>query len=71
MARLGTKAPALAVVSNEVAYALDKISKSALIDLYVQSLAFHLGSCDTPPTLEQVKDDANPTLRIRNDREIK
>lgn len=62
---------ALAVVSDRVAFALDKVSKAALIDLYVQALAANLGACDTPPTLEQVKKDADPTLAIRNDRPIR
>ena len=68
MARIGSKGPKLHVVCPGVAYALDKVSKAALIDLYVQALAANLGACDTAPTLEEVRADADPTLRLRGDR---
>ena len=71
MARLGAKPPALTVVSREVAEHLDRLSKAALIDLYIHKLAVNLGACDDAPTLEQVAEDANPVLRLRGDRLIR
>ena len=70
MARLGTKPPTLHVVGPLVAASLDRLSKSALIDLYVQALALNLGAGDTPPTLAQVVRDAAPVLSLRGDRSI-
>ena len=49
----------------------NQVSKYALIDLYLQALAMTLGSCDTPPTIEQVIENASPTLALRGDRRLK
>ena len=61
---LGTSEHAAAMLTNQV-------SKAALIDLYLQALAMTLGSCDTPPTIEEVIEHASPTLAIRGDRRLK
>jgi hypothetical protein len=69
MARLGTKPPVLSIVSDDVSRLLDRVSKAALIDLYVQALAVQCeGGCDAAPSVEEVIDDANATLRVRGDR---
>ena len=71
MGRRGTKPCLLAVVSPEVEQMLDKVSKAALIDLFVNQLALTLGNCDTPPTPEDVSEYANAVLRVRGDRLLK
>ena len=68
MARLGTKPPALHVVTDDVARALDRCSKAALIDAFVQSVALSLGACDTPPSMEEVREQMEPVLSARGDR---
>ncbi len=68
MARIGTKRPMSITTSEEAARALDCLSKAALIDLYTCALAATLGECDTPPTMEQIRQDAIPLLRLRGDR---
>ena len=60
--------PALSVTTESTFLLLQRVSKTALIDLYLQQLALSLGSCDDPPTVAQVVKDANPTLRVRGDR---
>jgi hypothetical protein len=70
MARLGTKGPRLRSSEAAGGDLLDSVSKAALVDLYLQALAATLGACDTPPSWEQVMNDANPTLRLRGDRPL-
>lgn len=65
--RLGTKPPMSCTVTDEIATRLDAISKAALIDLYVQSLATSLGACDTPPSMSDLADDVRPMLEMRGD----
>ena len=68
MARLGTKAPMLHVVTDDVARVLDRCSKAALIDAFVQTLATSLGSCDTAPSMADVRGEMEPVLQARGDR---
>jgi hypothetical protein len=68
MARIGTKKPMSITTSDEAASALDRLSKAALIDLYTCALAAAQGECDTPPTMEQIREDAIPLLKLRGDR---
>ena len=51
--------------------ALYGVSWAALVDLYLQQLSLNEGSCDEPVSIEALKEDANPMLRMRGDREIK
>lgn len=68
MARYGTKRPMLDTTSEATAVLLDKVSKAALIDLYLAALARVLGAADDPPSVAEVVADANPTLSVRGDK---
>ena len=71
MARAGTKAAGQLIASSVVGpWLLDRVSKAALVDLYLQALACALGHPDAPVTLEQLKTDADPLLRLRADRTL-
>ena len=44
-----------------------RVSKNAIIDAYLQSLAARAGHCDTPVKFSDVVADLVPTLRMRGD----
>ena len=63
--------PILATSEHAGRLLLLQVSKYALIDLYLQALATTLGGCDTPPTIDEVVEDASPTLALRGDRRLR
>jgi hypothetical protein len=50
---------------------LDGVSKAALVEAYLQTLARANGTPDVPPTREEVAKDIGPVLAIRKDRKFK
>ena len=52
----------------EVVRFLRKLNKSALIDIVTQSIAALEGQLDEPISIEQLRDHAEPVLRVRGDR---
>ena len=70
MARLGNKGTQLEASSKVGRFLMDNVSKAALADLYLQALALLSGSADCAVTLEQLQQDADPTLRLRGDKTI-
>lgn len=60
--------PPMSATSQDMADELARLSKSALIDVYCQALAAQLGRCDSPVSLEDIREDAMPMLEMRGDR---
>lgn len=50
--------------------ALARLSKSALLDLLTEALRSNAGHCDTPCSIEEVREFCAPTLAARGDRPI-
>ncbi len=70
MARIGNKGPQLETSSAAGRWLLERVSKAALMELYLAALARANGAADEAPTKEQVCEDADPVLRIRGDRAL-
>lgn len=50
---------------------LASLSKSALLDLLVESLRIRAGACDSPVSRADLAEMCNPTLAARCDRTIR
>ena len=70
MARLGNRGAVLEASANVGDWLCDKVSKAALVDLYLQALALQNGHADSPVTLAELLADADPTLSVRGDRKL-
>ena len=55
------------VTGDDAAY-LSRLSKAALVDLLTEALRVNAGACDTPLTVEQVRERILDTMLVRGDR---
>lgn len=70
MARLSNKGTQLQASAVCGQFLTDCVSKAGLADLYLQALQLLSDNPSEPVTLQQLQEDADPTLRLRGDRTI-
>jgi hypothetical protein len=57
--------PVSATVSDEAFAFLSRLSKAELIDLYCQAFATGRGEADSPPPMDEIRDDVKLMLDLR------
>ena len=59
--------PVSATVSDEAFAYLSKLPKAVLIDLYCQAFAVARGEADSPPPMDEIREDVKTMLDLRRE----